>query len=286
MTQTENPAVSIVMRNKNEGVVVRETLKSLDSQDYKGEVELIVIDSGSTDISLEIIKEYKPQLLHSILPEEYIPGKVLNWGMQHATHDWVIFLNSDATPQNDQWLRLLIEAGLSRANFGAAFCRQVARKNAKTAFRIDYDKCFSPQRVSHDWEHFFSMVGSLTHKKVWQVHPFDETIQYSEDEEWSRRLVKEGYDVLYAEDSVVIHSHNYTFKETVKRAAGEMKASLQFQQVKPNSLTFLKSVCAASVKNWLKDIPYHVKNGKMLELPRSLSIRFAQRYGKWQANNK
>ena len=142
-TSSELPdAVSVVMRNKDEGEVVDATLKMLNSQDYKGKIELIVIDSGSTDCSIDIIRKAEPDVLYIIKPEEYIPGKVLNWGMEKASNEWVVFLNSDATPLNNSWLTNLLKAGVSSEKFGAAFCRQVSRKDAWAVYRIDYEKCF------------------------------------------------------------------------------------------------------------------------------------------------
>ena len=283
---TEIPeSVSIVIRNKNEGKVVESTLEMLKSQDYEGQIEYIVIDSGSTDCSIDIIKKFSPDVLHIIKPEEYIPGKILNWGMEKATNEWVVFLNSDATPVDNSWLRNLLKAGTENTNFGAAFCRQVCREDAWAAFKIDYDKCFGPERISDQWEHFFSMVSSMTCKKVWTEHKFDEDLQYSEDEEWSRRLKKNGLEIVYAENAQVIHSHNYTFKQTIKRSIGEMTASLQMGSDTKGSMNYFTSVLLSSIACWLKEIPSHFRYGKVFQIPRTLITRYAQRYGKWKANN-
>ncbi|NQZ56965.1 MAG: glycosyltransferase [Lentisphaeraceae bacterium] len=279
-------SVSVVMRNKNEGPVVAETLAMLGKQDFQGKVELIVIDSGSTDCSLQILKDYQPDYLHEIKPHEYIPGVILNWGMRRASHDWVVFLNSDATPLNEQWLTNLLIASVTSKNFGAAFSQQVVRKGAKAVFAIDYDKCFGPHRISDQWDHFFSMVSSIAYKPSWGKHPFDEAFQYSEDDEWSRRLKRAGYEIVYVAESKVIHSHNYTFKQTIKRAYGEMVARVQDKLVPANSISLLKDVFISSLGAWIKDIPYHLRNGKALEIPSTYFIRFAQRYGAWKGSRK
>ena len=276
-------AVSVVMRNKDEGEVVDATLKMLKSQDYPGKVELIVIDSGSTDCSLDIIKSYKPDVLHCIEPHEYIPGKILNWGIEKASSEWVIFLNSDATPLNNSWLTNLLKAGTASGKFGAAFCRQVARDDAWAVYRIDYEKCFGENRISDTWDHFFSMVGSLANKKVWEVHPIGEEFQYAEDDEWTRRLKKEGFEIIYAEDSAVIHSHNYTYTQIIKRAYMDMQALIQAGSVSKVRKPWLTKVFISSLLSWAKDIPWHLKKGKIFELPRSLRLRYGQKLGVWRA---
>src|SRR5438876_8508762 len=103
------PLVSIIMRSFNEAWALRETLPAVRSQDYKN-WELIVIDSGSTDGSVELILEGNPRHFIQIQPEEYNPSRVMNRGMELARAEFAIFLNADATPQGTNWLRPLVSA--------------------------------------------------------------------------------------------------------------------------------------------------------------------------------
>jgi len=282
---TETPgAVSIVVRCKNEAATIDQTLTMLRLQDYNGEIEHIIIDSGSTDGSLQIIRQHCPNILNRIDPQDYIPGKVLNNAMKIATYDWVVFLNADATPANEQWLTNILTSKSSCDNFGAAFCRQIPREKCIPTFAIDYEKCFAKNRQSKKWDHFFSMVGSLVHRPVWKKLPFDEVIQYSEDEEWTRRLKNNGLEIVYAEDSVVIHSHNYTLKECCERACGEMIANVQMRTLKPNTISFFYGVIIKSILAFTADIPYHIKHRDFFDLPYGYAIRFAQKYGQWLGN--
>src|SRR5258706_13356217 len=79
----ESPLVSIIMRSCNEGWALRETLPALRAQEYKN-WELIVIDSGSTDGSVELICQAQPRHFIQIKREEYNPSRVMNRGMQLA----------------------------------------------------------------------------------------------------------------------------------------------------------------------------------------------------------
>src|SRR5262245_13112466 len=103
------PLVTIVMRSFNEGWALRDTLPALAAQDHKN-WELIVIDSGSTDGSVELILKAKPAHFIQIQSHEYNPSRVMNLGMKLARADFGIFLNADATPQGSNWLRPLVEA--------------------------------------------------------------------------------------------------------------------------------------------------------------------------------
>src|SRR4051812_8110215 len=106
---TDEPPISIIMRSYNEGWALRETLPALKGQDYKN-WELIVIDSGSTDGSVDLLRTAAPRILRQIQPADYNPSWVMNWGMQQACSEFGIFLNADATPQSTHWLRPMVEA--------------------------------------------------------------------------------------------------------------------------------------------------------------------------------
>src|SRR5437763_1883527 len=105
----DEPLVSIIMRSYNEGWALHETLPALRAQDYRN-WELIIIDSGSTDGSAEMIRAVQPRHFVQIQPHEYNPSRVMNHGMQLARSAFGIFLNADATPQGTNWLRPLATA--------------------------------------------------------------------------------------------------------------------------------------------------------------------------------
>lgn len=268
-------AVSVVMRSFNEAWAVGETIRMLQAQDFEGMIELIVIDSGSSDESIGIIKALKPAKLIEIPLGTYIPGVVLNRGAREASHDWIVYLNADATPVGDTWLRDLLKPCLASDHFGAAFSRQIPRPDCRAVFAHDYDRCFGPHRESRNWDHFFSMVGSVTHRSVLEQVPIREDLQYAEDDEWTRRLAKRGFEVIYAEKSVVVHSHNYSPQQSYKRAFGDAKAMAE-AGTEDSSAGILKGWIADS----LRDAAWLVRNRRLSELPFAAAVRLAQRRGR------
>ncbi len=279
------PSISIVMRSKDEGWAIRNTLEAIKNQDYTGKIELIVVDSGSTDGSVEIIEEFNPAIFHQIFPQSYVPGKVLNWGLDHSSNDWVVFLNADATPANNEWLSELLTAGLNCMNFGVMFSRQIPRSNCCAVFAHDYERCFGPQRESVTWDHFFSMVSCLVNKPVWAKYRFREDLQYAEDDEWSRRLKSNGFEIGFVEKSIAIHSHNYTIKQSFRRSKGDMVALTQAGSMKPKSISLIYDTILGAISDIMKDINYHFKVGAILQIPFAIGIRFAQRLGKRSGNH-
>lgn len=82
---------SIIIPNYNKEEYVRETLESIFNQTYKN-FEVIVVDDGSTDKSIEIIKEFDIKLFHT---NRKRAGGARNVGIDNATGDYIIFLDSD-----------------------------------------------------------------------------------------------------------------------------------------------------------------------------------------------
>ena len=152
---------------------------------------LVAIDSGSTDGSQDLIRAANPAHFIQITPQEYNPSRVMNHGMRLASAERVIFLNADATPQNDHWLRPLAET-LADSRVAACFGRQIPRPDCQAVFACDYERCFGPERESAHWDHFFSMVSSGLRKEVWQQRGFREDLQYAEDDEYTRWCVSQG----------------------------------------------------------------------------------------------
>src|SRR5687767_14376906 len=167
---TSDPLVSIVMRSFNEAWALKDTLPAIQQQEYRN-WELIVIDSGSTDGSQDLIHAAAPAHFIQIQPHEYVPGRVMNCGVGLAKSEYVIFINADATPQGPNWLRPLVNGLLDPQN-AAVFGRQIPRPDCRAVYAHDYERCFGGQRESVNWDHFFSMASSGIRKDVWSRRHF------------------------------------------------------------------------------------------------------------------
>ncbi len=273
-------AVTVVMRSFNEAWAIGETINQLFHQDFDGVIELIVIDSGSSDSSIDIIHQSGRARLIQIPLGTYVPGVVLNQGAREAAHDWIVYLNADATPVGRDWLVNLLKCCVENPKFGAAFSRQIPRPDCQAVFAHDYDRCFGPERESKDWDHFFSMVSSVTHRSVLDKVPIREDLQYAEDDEWTRRLVKSGYEIPYAIDSVVMHSHNYTLRQSYKRSFGDAKAMAATSTVLPRNVNYHYFVGLGLLKDSIRDAKWCLKNGHIAGIPHAVAVRLAQRLGR------
>ncbi len=274
----KEPLVSIILRSFNEGWALRKTLPAIRAQNYQN-WELIVIDSGSRDGSQELITSFGPQHFIQIQPHEYNPSRVMNHGMCLAQSNFGIFLNADATPQGDNWLRALVER-LSDPKVAAVFGRQIPRPDCEAVYACDYDRCFGEQRESRKWDHFFSMVSSGLRKDIWAKRGFLEKLQYAEDDEYTRWAKDQGYQIVYVPDSVVMHSHNYTPAQAYKRCFGDARALAASWKKDPDYFNWWRTLVFGWASDFRHDIRFCAQHGRWSELIHAARIRWHQRKGK------
>ena len=86
------PNCSVVIRAYNEEVHIGRLLKGISEQDYPG-VETILVDSGSTDRTVQIAEEYGVKIVH-ISPEEFTFGRSLNRGIQAAQGEFDVIVSA------------------------------------------------------------------------------------------------------------------------------------------------------------------------------------------------
>lgn len=269
------PLVSIIVRSCNEGWALKDTLPALQNQDYR-KWELIVIDSGSTDGSTEIIRQAHPKHFIQLQKADYNPSRVMNRGMELARSECGIFLNADATPQGANWLRPLVTA-LQARDTAAVFGRQIPRPDCQAVYACDYERCFGPKPEWAAWDHFFSMVSSGLRKDIWAKRGFLETMQYSEDDEYTRWCVAQGFKVVYCPESVVMHSHNYTPEQAWRRSFGEGRALAAVWTKSPNQFNWFRTVMLGGARDVLRDLSFCARRRRLKEWPHALGIRWQQR---------
>ena len=228
---------------------------------------------------MELIRQARPQHFVQLQPHEYRPGRVLNQGMELARHDRVIFLNADATPQGADWLGPLVRA-LDEPKVAAVFGRQIPRPDCAAAFAHDYERCFGERRESARWDHFFSMVSSGLRREAWARRGFRETLQYSEDDEYTRWCRAEGYLIGYCPDSVVMHSHNYSPRQAYKRSFGEAWARADSWRGSAQDFNVRRSLLLGWLRDAWGDLRYFRRMGRLNQWPQTLGIRWQQRLGR------
>jgi rhamnosyltransferase len=277
------PRVAIAMRSYNDLDVIRGTLEMVAGQRHRN-FSLWNFDSSSRDGTLEVIREYNaPDRIEQNDPASYNPGRVLNHAVATIgeSADIVVFLNSDATPESEDWLGRLI-APLADPGVGAVFGRQTPRPDCRQLFRKDTERAFGDGREAARWVHFFSMANAAARREVLLTYPFETGIQYSEDIEWSYRLRKAGLRIVYVPEAAVTHSHNYTLAESYKRQFGEGKADAWIFRDGEVSASFVRCMLLPAGMEVLRDLAWAVRTRSVDAALHSAPLRITQKLGRWR----
>lgn len=222
---SKSASLSVIMRSHNDAPIIEQTLKALYSQ-TRSSFDLLVVDSGSTDTTLEIVRRY-PARIHSITASEYFPGKVLNWAMENVQGEIAIFLNSDAVLLTPQSLETILQS-FDDPQVQAAFARQIPRPNAVSWVRRDYEASFPEHSCAPSWLPL-SLCFAAMRRDTWKKRPFYTQAWGSEDTEWGTWALRSGHAIRYAPRAVCMHSHNYTVQQVYGRRyiEGEADAFIQ-----------------------------------------------------------
>lgn len=246
MTTDSSHRVSIIMRSKNSDWVIDSALAALFSQTFR-DFELTVVDSGSQDRTLEIVKRYPCNLIQ-IEPGDYFPGAVLNDAIRRTSGPLVVFQNSDSVPLTQHSLQHLVDA-FDDEEVQAAFGRQAPRPEAVEWVRRDYAVSFPEHGPAPEWLSM-SLPFAGIRRSAWERHPFYEDAWASEDTEWGVAARRMGMKVQYVPQALVMHSHNYTLRQIYGRRFVEGEADAFIYGGGQSSLELTKRFCASVYHDW------------------------------------
>jgi glycosyltransferase involved in cell wall biosynthesis len=217
--------ISVVIPVKDGGLDLVRCLEAIARQQVEEEVEVIVVDSGSSDGSAERARSLGA-LVHEILPEEFSHGGARNLGAALARGDVVVFTSQDAYAADESWLAALVSPLRERSSVAGVYGRQLPHEDAIPSERYFLDFMYGPEsrtqrladpaRLSFEAT-LFSNVNSAVPRAVLERYPLAADVIMSEDQEWSRRVLEAGLEIVYEPRAAVRHSHAYTVVGAFRR---------------------------------------------------------------------
>jgi len=247
------PQASVVIRARNEAGCVGRVLDALDEQTVLP-AEIVFVDSGSTDGTVEIARDHNARLL-LIAPEDFSYGRALNLGTLEAGTPLVVYLSAHAVPDSPHWLEILLEPLLQDSTIGAVFSRQRPHPGCNPLQSLEIEKAYDdiPRRYTHT-PPFSNASAAVRRELVLQV-PFDEAVAYAEDRIWAEKICKAGWAVQYEPGSAVLHSHDETFPQLLRRQRREVRESVQHLHLK-TALTHWwmvpPALCWGMARDWFR----------------------------------
>ena len=214
--------VSVVIRAKNEAGFIGQTLEAVFGQSGIDSLEVLVVDSGSTDSTLDLVARFPVQLIQ-IPPESFTYGRALNFGIQAARGPYVVSLSAHSLPADPFWLVNLLRS-FSQPLVAGVFGRQIPRSNAtilELAGMWMSGVTGREARLRSDHP-MFSNANSAFRRSLWLTTPFDETVRGGEDLAWARTVQSQGYLIAYEPAAAVFHSHGEPLARHLRRTLRDL----------------------------------------------------------------
>lgn len=226
----KEPLISVVIPVKNGVDTLRSCLDGIFGQTLSERLEVIILDSGSTDGTLELLKEY-PVRVQSIPPGEFDHGDTRNLGVNLSRGSFVAMTVQDAAPTTGDWLQIML------SHFDdpevAAVCGQqiVAHDPDKnplqwfspageaTPFKVHFSNPEEFRSMSGKKQHSYCNwddVNAMYRKSLKDKLPF-RRIMFSEDTLWAKDALSLGYTLVYDYRARVYHYHHQHFRFYFKR---------------------------------------------------------------------
>ena len=268
------PQVAVIMRTKNSAWVVGDTLAGLFSQVWTN-FELLVVDSGSTDNTLDIVRKYPCRIIE-IEPTAYVPGIVLNMAVAQTKGDIVVFLNSDTVPQHPEALGNLL-AAFADPRVQAAYARQIPRPEAHAWVCRDYAISFPATGTAPSWI-TLSLPMAAVRRGILESRPFYTDSWASEDTEWGKWAKSQGFTIQYVPEAVAMHSHNYTLRQIYGRRFVEGEADAFIYGHSDAALRLPLTWAISVLRDWL----WCLKLGKFSEIFAAPARRAVYHWAHWK----
>lgn len=265
---------SIVIRAYNEEKHIGRLLEGIRQQTVK-EVEIILVDSGSTDGTVSVAESFGARIVR-IPSSEFTFGRSLNLGIQAATRELIVIASAHVYPVYPDWLESLLHP-FEDQKVALTYGKQ---RGPETAH-------FSEQQIYHQWYSdiskprqataFCNNANAAIRKTLWEKNPYDERLTGLEDLAWAKWAKEQGHEIAYVAEAEIIHVHQETPRGVFNRYRRE---GMAFKQLYPEAHFSLYDFLRLTTMNILSDL-WHAARVRMLwkHLSSIVWFRFMQFHG-------
>ncbi|MCK4829997.1 glycosyltransferase, partial [bacterium] len=214
--------VSIVILTKKGGSLFQSCLDTIYDQIVDFSFEVVIVDSGSTDGTLQYIKKY-PVRLYEIKSHEFSFGRTRDYAFGLSKGRYIVTLSQDVVPVNGNWLKKLIEP-LAQDSADVV--------QGKVIVPVDREIFYWEKKgffyFTREGAEFFEKYGEIglsccnlaIKRQAWEDTRFGGALM-NEDKVIQRKLYEKGYRIVWAPDAIAYHGHSYNLKSLKNRCENE-----------------------------------------------------------------
>lgn len=225
------PEASIVIRTLNEEKRLGNLLEALKAQTFQ-KYEVIIVDSGSSDRTLEIAKKYPVRIIE-IASRDFTFGYALNVGCKESRGKYLVFASAHVLPLDAQWLENLLKP-FENQQVAMVYGKQRGTAKSKFSERRDFMRLFQDAAAnSHVPLSYANNANAAVRRDLWERERFDEYLFGLEDIAWARALTDKGYLIHYEPTAAVYHIHLETWPQVFNRYRREAIAAVRIGLPEP-----------------------------------------------------
>lgn len=265
---------SVVIRAYNEEKHIGRLLEGIRQQTVR-DVEVILVDSGSTDRTVSVAETYGARVVR-IPSDEFTFGRSLNFGVREVTRELVVIASAHVYPVYPDWIESLLHPFEDE---------KVALTYGKQ--RGPYSAKYSEQQIYHQWypdvsnldqpTAFCNNANAAIRKSLWGKNPYDESLTGLEDLAWGKWAREQGYKISYVAEAEIVHIHNETPRGVYNRYRREAMA---LRKIYPEANFNLYDFFRLTVTNILSDLWHAGREGVLRKNIASIFwFRFMQFHG-------
>ena len=274
--------ISVIIRTLNEQKYLEELLCALRSQDVPGfDLDLVVVDSGSTDKTLEIAQAHGARIT-KIKKEEFSFGRSLNIGCEFALGEILVFISGHCVPCNDKWLIELVKPLSNGCVY--TYGRQVGRDTTKFSETLLFEKYFPDQSMAPQLGFFCNNANAAINRCDWELYQFDESLPGCEDMDLAKKLVNSGKNIGYCAAAAVYHIHDETWPQVMHRFEREAIALQKIMpEVQLSMVDVIRFIIVSIVTDFRRAFSDSVLFAEALNI---IKFRFFQYVGAYRGNKR
>ncbi len=194
--------VSIIIRTFDSGRTIGDVLEAVSSQSFTDR-EVVIVDSGSKDATLEIVGGY-PHVFVDFSGRPFGYGASLNAGISASSGEYAVCLSSHCVPLRDDWLDGLVRVMESDERLAGAwgplvFERRDGRSRDGGVEVMDLEGFYGqPNRGLQN-------SNSIIRRSLWEKRHFSQEVPTAEDQDWAHHFLKLGYSTALVKDAPVLY---------------------------------------------------------------------------------
>jgi glycosyltransferase involved in cell wall biosynthesis len=220
---------SLVVRAFNEEHHIGQLLEGVRRQTIP-EVEVILVDSGSTDSTAAIAVQHGATVVQ-IPPGEFTFERLLNLGLEAAICGLVTGASTHVYPVYPDWLERLLGTFVD-PKVALTYGKQSGDKNSKYSEQQIFSRWYQQESAPRQTHPFCNNANSALRRSVWKIHPYDETLTGLEDLAWPKCAFELDYTIAYVAEAEVIHVHSEIPRSVLNRYRRE---AIAFKCIHPEA---------------------------------------------------